>query len=365
MAKYYRVRSQEQWDWLMKYFEKVDKGIRWDYSGEKPTEYNNWKKFKSNSYIALLGNVTLFYGDVKRDKLFDFIEVSKLMEDEKMAKYYRVRSQEQWDWLANKLNIYCVKSMACPVIIEHEEGQKDYQLIEYYGGFEPVIEVSQMMEDEKMENKNIANSTESSMPTGNKKIKDDSYVTISYSDLEKIKTSSGDAAFEWVEMEDESTKYDLKHVVDEIHIPKSLVQPKVKMTQAEKDEFDKVQRRRSATALLGALRYIDIDITPILFKRLFNNGSDPAKSSQAQNEFARAWADPSLIEVIPEKRWNVKIPPFEKTDRYYYKDGRELGWADSDDNDEEDQQFTADELKEYGLDDNMFEKVEVTDDGTK
>ena len=94
MTEYYRVRSQKQWDWLMKYFEKVDKGIRWDYSGEKPTEYNNWKKFKSNSYIALLGDVTLFYGDVERDELSDFIEVSNLMEDEKMEDYVEIKGRD-------------------------------------------------------------------------------------------------------------------------------------------------------------------------------------------------------------------------------------------------------------------------------
>ena len=53
-----------------------------------------------------------------------------------------------------------------------------------------------------------------------------------------------------------------------------------------------------------------------------------------------------LIEVIPEKRWNVKIPPFERTNKYYYKCGEELEGADSVGNDDEDQQFTESELKE-------------------
>ncbi|MBN7275086.1 hypothetical protein GNF18_08045 [Ligilactobacillus pobuzihii] len=289
-----------------------------------------------------------------------------------MTKYYRVRTPEQWDWLVNRFGQSetqwpeqgmsfeeireCLASGG--FVIVHNDyfpgvGSVLYTATPQNNG--NVIEVSDLMEDEKMENKNIANSTEFSMPTSNKKIKDDGCVTISYFDLEKIKTSSGDAAFERVEMEDESTKYGLKHVVDELRIPKSLVQQKVKMTKAEKKEFDELKRHRGT--VYGALDMIEDDYHK-LYTRLFGNSSHEG-DSKAQLEFARAWADPSLIEVIPEKKWNVKIPPFERTDRYYYKDGRKLGWASSDDNDEEDQQFTEYELKKYGLDDDMYEKVEV------
>lgn len=302
MTKYYRVRTQEQWDWLMKYFEKQNKGIQW-FFGQLPTDLNTYDIYKSKTIIQ------------KDDK-------DKLL----------------------------------------YSGLTHYEQDENVHSF---IEVSDLMEDEKMENKNIANSTESLMPTSNKKIKDDGCVTISYSDLEKIKTSSGDAAFEGVEMVDESTKYGLKHVVDEIHIPKSLVQQKVKMTKAEKKEFDKLKDemsldRHDLDDLLTRIK--DSEDFPLLYHRLYVADGNGVES---QLEFARAWADPSLIEVTPEKKWNVKIPPFSRTNKYYNKDGGELGGVDSDYNDEEDQQFTADELKEYGLDDDMYEKVEVTDDGTK
>ncbi|SFV40548.1 hypothetical protein [Ligilactobacillus acidipiscis] len=275
MTKYYRVRTQEQWDWLMKYFEKVDKGIRWDYMDEKPTEYNNWKKFKSNSYITLLGDVTLFYGDVKRDERSDFIEVSKLMEGKKME-----------------------------------------------------------------------------------------YVTIKNKDLGELLDENNEP---FLDEQTETGKYiftDPKYV-SQIKIPKSMIYRKVKMAKAEKAEFDKLNKEW--TTLYLAISAINDEFLeyPLLNNRLFIRMTS-AEENEAQIEFARAWADPSLIEVIPEKRWNVKVAPFERTKRYYYKgDKGLLGEGDSCNNQYEFQQFTTDELKEYGLDDDMFEKIEVTDDGTK
>lgn len=144
--------------------------------------------------------------------------------------------------------------------------------------------------------------------------------------------------------------------IQEFNIPADKIYPKIKFTEAEKARFDKL--KHICDECFGAMLMISKNDNKPLFSKLFVLEG----YRKAQTDFARAWADPSLIEVIPEKKWNVKIPPFEKTDRYYYKDDGKLGWADSDDNDEEDQQFTADELKEYGLDDDMYEKVEVTDD---
>ena len=104
-------------------------------------------------------------------------------------------------------------------------------------------------------------------------------------------------------------------------------------------------------------RIKDSEDFPLLYHRLYVADGDGVES---QLEFARAWADPSLIEVIPEKKWNVKIPPFSRTNNYYFKVGKNLESAESEYNGDEDQQFTADELKEYGLDDDMYEKVEVS-----
>lgn len=232
-----------------------------------------------------------------------------------MTKYYRVRSQEQWDWLANKLNIYCVKSMGCPVIIKHEQGQKYYQIIQYCGGSEPVIEVSKLMEDEKMENIDA------------------------YQEVAKKYPLSAD---------------DVRDILCHHVVSGSTL--KIKMTKAEKDEFDALKRR--ALTLIACFGMINKFGYPHLDERLHGN-NEIGQNNLAQNEFARAWADPSLIEVITEKKWNVKVPPFERTSRYYYKHGGKLSGAHSVSNDDEDQQFTADELKEYGLGDDMFEKVEV------
>jgi len=268
MNKYYRVRTPEQWDWLMKYFEKVDKGIRWNCTGKKPIEYNNWKKFKSNSYITLFGDVTLFYGDVERDKLSDFIEVSNLMEDKKM-KYVTIKGKD-------------IGSLEC----------FDIRSTGYFSK--------------------------------------------------------------------KAGSYTLTINVDEgLKVPTSLLYPKIKMTKAEKDEFDKLKdeislNRHDLDDLLTRIQ--DSEDFPLLYHRLYVADGDGVES---QLEFACAWADPSLIEVIPEKRWNVKVPPFSRTNKYYYKFGGKLRWADGIGNDYEDQQFTDFELKKYGLDDDMYEKVEV------
>ena len=262
-----------------------------------------------------------------------------------MTKYYCVRSQEQWDWLADKLNIYCVKSMACPVIIEHEQGQKNYQIVPHYGGFEPVIEVSQMMEDEKMENED--------------------YVTIKGEDLLKIKNEDNSQSF---------CKYNdgwffTPGLFGGIHIPKSLVQqPKIKMTQAEKDEFDKLKDemsldRHDLDYLLTAIIEDSEDFT-FLYHRLYVVDGDKFES---QLEFARAWADPSLIEVVKEPKFNVKVPVSKGRDYYEkYSTVKEdnlviVGTLNSlrELSTNTEFQFTEAELKQYGLDSDMYEKVEV------
>lgn len=102
---------------------------------------------------------------------------------------------------------------------------------------------------------------------------------------------------------------------------------------------------------------------PKLCERLFNNTLD-AEDSKAQNDFARAWADPSLIEAIPEKKRNVKVPISCGAD-YYRKDGGHVDVAIYASQDEllyDELQFTAEELKHYDLDKDIFEKVEVQND---
>lgn len=198
------------------------------------------------------------------------------------------------------------------------------------------------------------------------------YVTIKSEDLDKIKFNrpQEDGNSFVVNKINVISEKPVKCVRDvelptDLLIPKSLLYPKVRMSVVEKKEFDELKRHR--VTVYGALDMIEDDY-PKLYTRLFGNSSHEG-DSKAQLEFARAWADPSLIEVIPDKKWNVKVPISHERD-YYYKDaavgggktvitnrvgnGSEL-WTDYD------FQFTAGELKHYGLDSDLFEKVEVSE----
>jgi hypothetical protein len=82
-----------------------------------------------------------------------------------------------------------------------------------------------------------------------------------------------------------------------------------------------------------------------------------AEENEAQNEFARAWADQDLIMVGPkEKHYTVRVP--HTKDIFYYKEndgnlrcgteGNDLCFK-----------FTKEELVEYNLDLPLFKKKEV------
>lgn len=257
-----------------------------------------------------------------------------------MTKYYRVRTQEQWDWLVSKLNVCRVEPIDYPMIVCHEQGRRNYSLIKYHKGPEPIIEVSQMMEESRMED----------------------YVTIDSGDFDKIKFDRPqEDGNSFVVKKVNVMGYDTgKYVRDvelptDLLIPKSLLYPKVPMAEAEKKEFDELKRHRGT--VYGALDMIEDDYHK-LYTRLFGNSSHEG-DSKAQLEFARAWADPSLIEVIPEKKWEVKVPC--APDHYYFKDtDNELIVSYSSDGTESRKQFTSKELKHYGLDNDLFEKVEVS-----
>lgn len=252
-----------------------------------------------------------------------------------MTKYYRVRSQEQCEWLKNKLEIEDDLHVSnFPVTILY--GDVICGIYRYHDDPEPLIEVSKLMEDEKMENED--------------------YVTIKGEDLEEIKNDKGfPIAREAFDYNKNYGGYSISGAgyIQSLSFPKSLLYPKVRMSVAEKKEFDELKKEVDhASEALSTVRITDFGESD-LARKIYR------KHELSELDFARAWEDPSLIEVIPEKKWNVKVPPFERTSRYYYKHGGELGGADSVGNDDEDQQFTDSELKEYGLDDDMFEKVEV------
>ena len=268
-----------------------------------------------------------------------------------MTKYYQVRTQEQWDWLMKRIEsdnrkarFYGPLFPPCrPTKLEmHPEvfkkdvlvgvnGNKvEWDTFNYFVKEENVtdfIEVSQMMEESEMESEG------------------EPMTEIILDDLDQV---------------NHGVRFENGEKIKFVTLPTSKLYPKVPMTEAEKKEFDKLKDemsldRHDLDDLLTRIK--DSEDFPLLYHRLYVADGDGVES---QLEFARAWADPSLIEVIPEKRWNVKVAPFERTKRYYRKDDKGLlGEGDSYSNQYEFQQFTADELKEYGLDDDLFEKVEV------
>lgn len=261
-----------------------------------------------------------------------------------MSKYYRVRTQEQWEWLVNRFGqsetqwpeqgmhfgeiCECLASGGS-VIVHYDYfpsvGSVLYTTTPQNNG--NVIEVSDLMEESKMKD----------------------YVTISRDNLDHVRFIENNSGF---------AEHNKISNVRELRIPKSLLYPKVCMSVAEKKEFDELKNEMTAHIhdlddLLTKIRASDY---PHLYHRLYVADGDGV---EIQLDFARAWADPELIEVIPEKKWEVKVPC--APDHYYFKDtDNELIVSYASDGTESRKQFTSKELKHYGLDNNLFEKVEVS-----
>ena len=285
-----------------------------------------------------------------------------------MAKYYRVRTQEQWDWLmqwfekenrrinwagdsptAEEANNFIDYGTDTAVLLNNnnclEYSPYDFYIdkpeyeVEQTGDF---IEVSQMTEESKMED----------------------YVTINSHDLEKIKfdrpqEDGNSFVVNKVNPLGDSSKYTREvELPVRLRIPKSLLYPKVRMTEAEKKEFDDVKKHVTALYNAMVLIFEHRDECINLNNKLFYS-APPKYLNDVQRDFARAWTDESLIEVIPDKKWNVKVPHIEN--RFYFKhtDGGLKG-ASSAYNDDYNQQFTVEELKYYGLEDeSIYKRVEV------
>lgn len=260
-----------------------------------------------------------------------------------MTKYYCVRTPEQWDWTMKRIEsdnrkarFYSPLVPPCrPTKLEmHPEvfkkdvlvgvnGNKvEWDTFNYFVKEENVtefIEVSDLMEGEKMEN----------------------YVTINIKDFDKIKDEDGQEA---------------EILESKILVPTSLLYPKIKMTKAKKKEFDKLKDemsldRHDLDDLLTRIK--DSEDFPLLYHRLYVADGDGVES---QLEFACAWADPSLIEVVKEPKFNVKVP--NTKDCLYYKINNSVR-AGVPQRHPSRFKFTVSELKQYGLDSDMYEKVEV------
>ena len=273
MPKYYRVRTQEQWNWLMKWFEKQDKNIMWSGSDDSPTELNGYGWYGNKTVVEKNDSGMLFYAD-----LYSYQQFKSVF---------------------------------------------DY------------IEVSQMMEESKMED----------------------YVTIHSEDLEKIKVDFGQTEDNsLINCDTEGEVYIRERFLPaDLLIPKSLLYPKVRFTGEEKAEFDEL--KSDWQVLICAFDAINEIDYPRWFSRL---NDYPDDNDEHQLDFARAWADPSLIEVIPEDKYWVKCYPTD--DCYFYKyEGKILAGVPR--VHLERFQFTTDEIVEYHLDgtENIFEKVEVSE----
>lgn len=184
------------------------------------------------------------------------------------------------------------------------------------------------------------------------------YVTIETKDIEKIIDGDDDQVF--IDQGDGRFTYAFVNNQElvKLKFPKSLLYPKVPMSVAEKKEFDELNAQYNVlNVVLRVIRDENIE-HPQLSKKLYEGSSK--EMNQAQLEFARAWADPSLIEVLPEKKWNVRVPAVDNP-TYYYKtgDGVDVCKPSPTMQNLETVQFTAEELKQYGLNNDLFEKVEV------
>ena len=187
----------------------------------------------------------------------------------------------------------------------------------------------------------------------------ENYITIKGEDVEKLKNEQGDSLFFMSDKQHFAYSFIEDFECSEVNIPKSLLYPKVKFTEEEKREFDRL--KENALSLRFAFDELKSEHGnyPKLCERLFNNTLH-VEDSKAQNDFARAWADPSLIEAIPKKKWNVKI--FNSDDSIYWKK-QEGGLTATviEDSGNPYTRFTAEELKHYGLDNDLFEKDEVSE----
>ena len=271
-----------------------------------------------------------------------------------MSKYYRVRTQEQWDWLMQKLekendklrtvSWFAPERKPTELTPEIEIDMSDVvvfveepECLEY-GTYEDFmnsdrskaefnfIEVSQMMEESRMED----------------------YVEIKGKDLFDLTADGPGVLLKQVNHPDGPTCFDLTaNSITKIGIPARIVYPKVPMTGEEKTEFDELKKHTDV--LLTAMKCITMRNSDCQqLKKKLVQGKTTEEDSQAQDEFARAWADPSLIEVVEEPKYNVEVPETGGL-LFYVKNGEHCGVGKKSENNLPDQQFTEKEIIQYGL----------------
>lgn len=136
---------------------------------------------------------------------------------------------------------------------------------------------------------------------------------------------------------------------------------KYKMTKKEHEEFCELcESYQTLADALSAISEFD-QVYPALHKKIYEHTTSSIKEFELG--FVRAWAQPSLIEVIPDRKWKVKVPRSDES--YYFKDKIDgkayLTTVSIEPKNTNGALFTDEELKQFGLDDNFFGKVEVSE----
>lgn len=260
-----------------------------------------------------------------------------------MTKYYRVRTQEQWDWLMQRFEEQNIKwrnnidatDMKMPAIMNKKDAvveltnQNDLTHAEYqyYINNENItdfIEVSDLMKEKKMED----------------------YVTIDAGNVEDLKNEEGDSLFCTTDKQHFVSSFIEGFECSEVNIPKSLLYSKVRMSVVEKKEFDWLKEQHIQT-LYDALDYIDEERADYgtvcnLFESIYEGGT------LTEFDFIRAWVDPELIEVVEEPKYNIEVPETGGL-LFYVKNHENCGVGTKSENHLSDQQFTEKEIIQRGL----------------
>ncbi|WP_186786861.1 hypothetical protein, partial [Oenococcus oeni] len=101
-----------------------------------------------------------------------------------------------------------------------------------------------------------------------------------------------------------SSHANITNFIEVSDLMKEEKQDKIIFTKEEKEEFDGLKKKSISLYAM----FININKTdfPKLYKRLFKNA--PTRNNLFQLEFARAWANPDLIEV-KEPRFAYELKP--------------------------------------------------------
>lgn len=122
-SKYYRVRTLEQWKWLMQYFED-NTSIMW-FGDDNPTEYENFDEYGDKTVICLDEDNIITYADTDyaQEHPLAVVEVKDMMDDNESKIKMDKKEKKEFDSLtgfdtifgaldeANNMNGYLEKRL--------------------------------------------------------------------------------------------------------------------------------------------------------------------------------------------------------------------------------------------------------------